>query len=164
MWHLLTKYSVGKMIGKEICNYREHTVLAFTLVKIWKFNLTIIVTLQKIAKMHCRLKSRLILAWILRICNQNLHILHINRILPEWCKCTAISRMSLSHFLWQRSHKNDEAIKATGSIGLKLNDFLFFCLSRVDWGTGRSYRLKIWHACGTRCYYEQHKRSKRYFH
>ena len=27
-----------------------------------------------------------------------------NSILPKWCKCTAITRMSPSHFLWNRSH------------------------------------------------------------
>ena len=47
----------------------------------------------------------------------------LNRILPIWCKCTAISRMSPSHLLWQGSHKNDEAIKVMGSIGL-IYDFV----------------------------------------
>ena len=44
--------------------------------------------------------------------------LRFNRILPKWCKCTAISRMSLSHLLWHWSHKNDEALKVSGSLRL----------------------------------------------
>ena len=30
--------------------------------------------------------------------------------------------------------------------------FWWICLFRVDWGTGRSYRLEIWHTCGTYCF------------
>ena len=74
-----------------------------------------------------------------------IRINEFNRILPEWCKCTAISRMSLSHFLWQRSHKNDEAIKATGNIGLKrTKGYLNILHSRTKFNIikGSSYEIQ----------------------
>ena len=48
--------------------------------------------------------------------------------------------------------------KATSYI-LKFND-LFVCLCGIDWGTGQSYRLKIWHTCGTCCCDEQVLRER----
>ena len=39
-----------------------------------------------------------------------------NHIVPKWCKCTAISRMYPSHFLWHKSHK------MIGSVGLSTVD------------------------------------------